>query len=123
MPIAFHRAIDRCANIAIALEQLIELGFVRILTSGAAPTAFEGKDTIAKMVAQAKGRIEIMPGAGINPSNIGEIKSFTGATTFHSSARIKLHSKMQFTNQLGGEDYQYEQTSNEIVERLIIALK
>ncbi len=83
----FHRAFDVCAAPSAALEQIISLGFERILTSGAQADALSGAGLIAELVRQAAGRIIIMPGAGINPSNIALLQRLTGACEFHSSAR------------------------------------
>ena len=69
--IAFHRAFDFAPNQRQALEQLIELGFERILTSGGKPTAREGTDSLAELVAIARhDRIAVMPGGGIRPENV-----------------------------------------------------
>ncbi|MES2418806.1 MAG: copper homeostasis protein CutC [Bacteroidota bacterium] len=127
MPLAFHRAFDLCANMEKAIEDLIKLSFVRVLTSGGAENALQGAETIAKLVKQAKCRIEIMPGAGINPHNILEIKEKTAAKTFHASARIKINSKMQYRNQaskMGSmeDEYQYEQTSAVLVKQIVTIL-
>lgn len=127
MPLAFHRAFDMSVNLPEALEDLIELGFVRILTSGGADNALNGVQTIFSLVKQANNRIEIMPGAGINPQNIVAIKRQTNASTFHSSARKKVASKMEFCNvnsKMGkvDDEYQYEQTSAEIVRQMVLNL-
>lgn len=82
----FHRAFDECRDPFKALEEIIALGFDRILTSGQAPNAPEGADLIAQLVRKAAGRIVIMPGAGVRPSNIAKLESVTGASEFHSSA-------------------------------------
>lgn len=124
MPVAFHRAFDMSNNLEKALEDLIELGFVRVLTSGGSNSAFEGIQIIAKLVEQAAGRIEIMPGAGINPSNIAAIATKTKAKNFHSSARIAIKSKMEFRNQLTKmgnieDEYQYQQTSAALVKQMV----
>lgn len=124
MPVAFHRAFDMSNDLEKALEDLIELGFVRVLTSGGANNAFEGVEMITRLVKQAAGRIEIMPGAGINPSNISEIATKTKAKNFHSSARINVKSKMEFRNQLTKmgnieDEYQYQQTSAALVKQMV----
>ncbi|MFD0941392.1 copper homeostasis protein CutC [Pedobacter boryungensis] len=123
MPVSFHRAFDMSNDLEKALEDLIELGFVRVLTSGGFESAFTGMEFISKLVRQANGRIEVMPGAGIYPDNIKEIAAKTSAKVFHSSARVSLQSKMQFRNQstkMGSieDEYQYQQTSEEIVKQL-----
>ncbi|SFH49877.1 copper homeostasis protein CutC [Pedobacter insulae] len=124
MPVAFHRAFDMSKDLPRALEDLIELGFLRVLTSGGAESAYKGIETLEKLVKQANGRIEIMPGAGINEHNILEIKDQTGAHTFHSSARIKIKSKMKYknpTSKMGSveDEYQYDQTSATLVKHMV----
>lgn len=128
MPMAFHRAFDMSNSMEKALEDLIELGFVRVLTSGGAENAYHGIETLTKLIDQANGRIEVMPGAGINPENILEIASKTGAKSFHSSARIKINSEMQYRNQaskMGSivDEFQYEQTSSTLVKQMVEKLK
>lgn len=127
MPVSFHRAFDMSNDLDKALEDLIELGFIRVLTSGGAENAFMGIETLSKLVEQANGRIQIMPGAGINPTNIQEIATKTGAKNLHSSARVNVKSKMEYRNQstkMGSieDEYQYQQTSSELVKRMILAL-
>ncbi|WP_316767064.1 copper homeostasis protein CutC [Pedobacter frigiditerrae] len=124
MPVSFHRAFDMSNDLEKALEDLIELGFVRVLTSGGANNAVEGIKAIAELVKLANGRIEIMPGAGINPNNIQEIATQTCAINFHSSARLFVKSKMEYRNQttkMGSieDEYQYQQTSAELVKKMI----
>ncbi|TKC10070.1 copper homeostasis protein CutC [Pedobacter polaris] len=124
IPVSFHRAFDMSNDLEKALDDLIELGFIRVLTSGGANNAYEGIDTIHKLVKQANGKIEIMPGAGINPHNIQEIATKTGAKNFHSSARITVKSKMEYRNQtakMGNieDEYQYQQTSAELVKQMV----
>jgi len=69
------------------LEQAIRLGFSRILTSGGAATAPEGAAQIARYVAQARGRIAILPGGGINASNVAQLVRDTGVTEVHFSVK------------------------------------
>jgi len=84
MQVTFHRAMDETTNLLEALEEIIETGADRILTSGGKPTALEGVEMIAALVKKAQKRIVILPGAGIHPGNIGEIARRTGADEFHS---------------------------------------
>src|SRR5690606_16022820 len=81
-----HRAFDMTRDPFEALEDCIEAGFDRILTSGQMPKAIQGVDCIAELVRRAAGRISIMPGSGINPQNVAEIVSKTGAKEIHFSA-------------------------------------
>jgi copper homeostasis protein len=96
--VTFHRAIDMCADMQQAMEDIIGIGCERILTSGGKSTAIEGVSMIAHLVEQAKGRITIMPGAGVNESTVADVVNYTGATEVHSSARSDVKSKMEYRN-------------------------
>lgn len=96
MGVTFHRAFDRCANPFKAMEELIELGCERILTSGQQPTAPEGVTLIASLNEKANGRIVIMPGSGVRVDNIRQLAGQTGCTEFHSSLRTKKNSHMEY---------------------------
>ncbi len=104
MAVTFHRAFDRVNDAANALEEIIECGFERILTSGLQPTAFAGADTIATLMKQADERIIIMPGSGVRSANILELAKKTGATEFHSSARTNIKSSMSYNNKAMNEN-------------------
>ena len=88
--LTFHRAFDCVPNIELALEQIIQLGFHRILTSGQHMTAFDGIEVLSKLLTKAEGRINIMPGGGINNLNIEQIAINTKAMEFHMSLTKKL---------------------------------
>ena len=86
LKVTFHRAFDECRNPGKALEDIIALGCRRLLSSGQAKSADEGRELLSKLVRKAGGRIIIMPGAGINPGNIARIAAETGASEYHGSA-------------------------------------
>ena len=96
LEVTFHRAFDRCKDPFEAMDQLIEIGCQRILTSGQQPTAPQGMDLIAHLIKAADERIIIMPGSGVRNENIKELAEKTGAKEFHSSLRGKQGSKMEF---------------------------
>jgi copper homeostasis protein len=98
LDVTFHRAFDRVSDPYSSLEQIIAMGCKRILSSGLKPTAMEGSLMIKTLVAQANGRIKIMPGSGIRSDNIVQLAKDTGAICFHSSARKTLESKMFYLN-------------------------
>ena len=81
-----HRAFDLAPDLDAALESAIGLGFNRVLTSGGAPTALAGLDTLAHLWQAARGRLSIMPGAGIRPDTIRAIAARMPATDMHASA-------------------------------------
>ena len=96
LDVTFHRAFDRCKDPFMALEELIEIGCQRILTSGQKPTISEGVDLIAELNKKADDRIVIMPGSGVRKENIKMLAEKTGCIEFHSSLRGKAKSPMQF---------------------------
>jgi copper homeostasis protein len=96
LEVTFHRAFDRCKDPFESLEQLIEIGCQRILTSGQQPIAPKGIDLITGLVKLAEERIIIMPGSGVRKENIKDLAEKTGTKEFHSSLRGNKKSKMEF---------------------------
>jgi copper homeostasis protein len=84
LPVTFHRAFDFAINMPDALEQLIDLGVTRVLTSGGAPTALEGAEVIAALVDQAGGRISVVAGGGIREHNVSDVIRRTGVREVHA---------------------------------------
>ena len=81
----FHRAFDVTEDPAYALEQLIDCGIQRILTSGSQNAALEGASLIRQLIEQANQRIEILPGGGITPDNVHQLIDQTGCTQVHGT--------------------------------------
>jgi copper homeostasis protein len=100
MGVTCHRAFDRCKDPFVALEELIEIGCERILTSGQKPSvaAAGAAALIAELNKLAGGRIILMPGSGVRKDNIKWLAEQTGCTEFHSSLRSKIKSPMQFVH-------------------------
>jgi copper homeostasis protein len=84
LPVTFHRAFDECSDLRKALKAVIQTGAARVLTSGGAKTALEGAAKLAELIAMARDRILILPGAGITHSNLAKVAEKTGAIEFHS---------------------------------------
>jgi len=98
LPVTFHRAFDMVQDVEKALEDLIQLGVARVLTSGLERTVMEGLDLISALVRQAGSRISIVPGGGITEQNLVKILSATGVREFHVSASAIQESAMTFRN-------------------------
>jgi copper homeostasis protein len=84
LPVTFHRAFDSTGDLPDALEELIQIGVSRVLTSGSAATALEGAATIAALVDQAHAWISIIAGGGIREHNVRDVVARTGAREVHS---------------------------------------
>lgn len=85
--VTFHRALDVCADPLRALEQIVELGCERVLTSGASGDAPSGAANIERYVRASASRLSIMAGAGVTVASIGALRAKTGAHEFHASAK------------------------------------
>ncbi len=83
----FHRAFDVTPDPLVALDQLVDLGVRRVMTSGQAATALAGAALIAELIQRAAKRIEVLPAAGIRPGNVRDLIARTGCTQVHASLR------------------------------------
>ena len=88
LPVTFHRAFDECTDPLKALEQIIDCGCARILTSGCQSTAVEGTEMLQQLVKQADGRITILAGSGITPENAAALKQQTCVPEIHGSCKM-----------------------------------
>lgn len=86
LPVTYHRAFDVVKDPLKSMEEIISLGFQRILTSGLQATAIQGTSLLRQLIEASRGRIIIMPGAGIKPDNLHFIlkvnKSLCSAMSF-----------------------------------------
>ena len=124
MGVTFHRAFDRCSNPSMALEQIIETGCERILTSGLKASANDASTLLKQLVDQANGRISIMPGAGVNANNIKELSKKTGAREFHASAKKEEPSLMRHHNlELGDERIKVQKSDEEEIRKMLKELE
>jgi len=90
LPVTFHRAFDESRDLGESLEAVIHTGAKRILTSGGAARAPEAIALLAELVAAADHRIVVIPGSGINSTNIMQIAKSTNAQEFHSGLSTVL---------------------------------
>ena len=98
MGVTCNRAFDCTPDPFKALEEIINCGCERVLTSGQKTAAPDAGELLGKLVKQAAGRIIIMPGAGVKSSNIRKLAEQSGATEFHSSARIIAGNPVTYIN-------------------------
>lgn len=94
----FHRAFDMCRDPHAALEELIELGVDRVLSSGQRPSALAGAGLLGELVERAGERIVVMPGVGIDPGNVAEVARRTRATELHVYTETRRPSAMGWRN-------------------------
>ena len=83
VPVTFHRAFDRTADLFASLDTLAALGVQRVLTSGGAKTALDGRDVLPRLVKQAARRITIMAGGSVREENVVAIVEASGVGEVH----------------------------------------
>jgi copper homeostasis protein len=130
LPVACHRAFDMVRDPLAALDELAQLGIVRVLTSGQRRTAVDGAQRIAECVQRAAGRIAVMAGAGVRAANARELVRATGVRELHLSASHAVDSRMRWRNPevaMGAPaplvEYALRCTDSLEVERLVASLR
>lgn len=128
MSVTFHRAFDRSRNATEALEQLLELGVDRVLTSGQAPSALEGLERLTELVDVAGERLTILVGGGVSARTARAIVDGSGAREIHAGSSVTetITSRMLHQNpdvalgRLSGEsEYARQQVSAARVRKLV----
>lgn len=129
----FHRAIDVVPDVFAALDTLIALNVTRVLTSGQRASAPAGAETIRRMRAHAAGRIDILPGGGINVGNVRGFIEETGVSSVHASARSLRHdtsvrgnSEIFFGGKIDGKgvpEDEYKVTDSALVGAVVRAIE
>ena len=107
MSVTFHRDFDVCRDPFAALEDLIEIGVDRVLTSGQHADAISGAETMKKLVEAAGDRIVVMACGGIDETNAAKVVAGTGASEFHFTAFEEVASEMEYKNEsvaMGSDD-------------------
>ncbi|MEM1249981.1 MAG: copper homeostasis protein CutC [Acidobacteriota bacterium] len=129
LEVTCHRAFDLCAEPFRALDDLIELGVERVLTSGQAASAPAGAERLAELVEQAGDEIIVLPGAGITPRNAAALVARTGVREIHATAWKRHESSMSFRRNepfMGAVDaaeYEWNVVDPELVAALVGAVR
>ena len=129
MQVTFHRAFDMTRDPLEALEQLVELGVDRVLTSGQKETASDSLELLTELVSRAGDRITVMPG-GLDEGNIRTVAETTRARELHFAARVRTQSQMTFRNHDCGmgsgeplDEFEHWETDLERVRRFVAAVE
>lgn len=132
MRVTFHRAFDQSRDPHEALDALMRLGIERVLTSGQAPTAWQGREVLARLTRQAGEDIIIMAGGGITAENVGEIVRQGRIQEVHvgSFCETRVESQMEYRNKevpmtrtRPRDDFSLMRTSSSMVAKMRAALE
>lgn len=121
----FHRALDVTPDPFRALDELIDLGITRVLTSGQCNGAPEGSPLIKQLIDRARGRIEVLPGAGIGLENVRDLVLTTGCSQVHMTAfgekrdtSTQANPQIKFGSALMPDEAAYELTNAGFVRQV-----
>lgn len=116
LEVTFNRAFDHAASLEDALEQIIAIGCQRVLTSGGERDVVSGGKSLAKLIEQAAGRIEIAVGGGLRLKNAAAVARTTGARHFHGSIRRIVAGPRRYGNRDVHDDTGSSAQSRFVVE-------
>jgi copper homeostasis protein len=128
LKVTCHRAFDVSNDLKQTLEDCVEVGFDRILTSGGKPKAENALGTLKELTQQAGDRIVVMPGSGISEENATTIIQQTGAREIHFSAAnfnktSSQPSAVSFIGQIPSDWREIPEADSELIKRVIDKLK
>jgi copper homeostasis protein len=113
MKVTFHRAFDRSKDLHESMQQLIDLGFERVLTSGGEPNVEKGKDVIKQLQQEYSKDIIIMPGCGVTAANARTIVDHCAVNEIHATAKAKVSSGTSYSKPYFTDEW-YESNRQEI---------
>jgi len=118
----FHRAFDVTPDPFKALDQLIDLGITRVLTSGQKSSVPVGAELIGRLREYARARIEVLPGGGIKPYNLRDVVDRTGCNQAHLTAfarrtdtSTQARPEVTFGGALYPSEVEYDATDSTLV--------
>ncbi len=126
--LVFHKAFDFVPDRKLAMQQLIDCGFHRILTSGGARTAMEGAIELFSLHQLAGDQIEVLPGGGIRAENVVPLIHATGIRQIHSAVRevaseISAHLMSMGLGMPERDDFHHGRTSQHKLDELLRAIE
>lgn len=124
MSVTFHKAFDQTPDPLQALDDLINLGVDRVLTSGGRPTAREGAKLLAQLVDRGRGRIAIMAGGGLTLDDLEPMVAKVGLRELHfGSAAAVIEPSRMTTSARDGSDGSWSRVDPRKVAAIVARLK
>lgn len=117
--VSLHRAFDYSLAGENQIDELIQMGVCRILTSGKKEAAIEGIDLLRRLESDFGDRIEIMAGSGVRPNSIEQIYDETGIRNFHMSARTIKNTGDNYTPDFGYGDMDIKVANFDMVKKAV----
>jgi copper homeostasis protein len=129
MPVTMHRAFDLTRHLHESLDVLLALGVDRVLTSGGAPTALAGRETLRALVARAGDALAILAGGRVDASSAQALVRDAGVRELHVRAAATMESAMRFRRDgitfgtpYAPDEYRWREVSEPLVRELVASL-
>jgi copper homeostasis protein len=84
--VTFHRAFDQVDHPLREIEVLAEAGVDRVLTSGGAATAWEGRSTLRALVERSGDALTVLGGGRVRGDHVRRLVEETGLREVHARA-------------------------------------
>jgi copper homeostasis protein len=120
LDVTVHRAVDASADPLAAIRALAGTGVRRVLTSGGAADCRTGRETLALMVAEVRGALELMAGGGVGVDDIAALAA-VGVDAVHLSARHRA--SRGGPSGPGGGEIGFDVTDAELVRAAVAAAR
>jgi copper homeostasis protein len=85
-PVTFHRAFDTVDDPLAEVGALIRAGVSRVLTSGGADTAWQGRETLRALVKACGDDLTVLGGGRVRGDHVHRLVAETGLTEVHARA-------------------------------------
>jgi copper homeostasis protein len=128
LQVTCHRAFDMARDMEQALDDLMEVGADRVLTSGGKKSAVDAMPTLKHLVQQAHGQISVMACGELSIANVKAVISYSNVTEVHAGLGTSVTSAMKFRNQklemgsLTNSEYQHVVVTESSVRELRAAI-
>ena len=123
MQVTFHRAFDFVQQPFRALNQLIDMGINRVLSSGFKSSAIDGQKNIKALLEAAQEQIAILAGGGLNTDNIRDFVDYTGVQEIHLSGKhlvqSPFHAPLVQLNNEGIPELDYLETNPDTIKKIV----
>jgi copper homeostasis protein len=128
LKVTCHRAFDMSCDMDQSLDDLVEVGADRVLTSGGKKSAVDAMPTLKQLVQQAQGRISVMACGELSIANVKAVIAYSNVREVHAALPTTVTSPMKFRNQkiemgtLANREYQHVVVTESSVRELRAAI-
>lgn len=91
--VTFHRAFDQVRDQIAAIDDLLDFGVARLLTSGGAPTAAEGTERLRQLVERAGQGLTVIAAGTVRPHSVEQVIRDSGVREVHARLTTEVDTR------------------------------